>query len=369
MRPTLQRGFCLALALVLVPFAAEAKRKHRPDFEWGLDVSGAAIYYSNLIGISAHDRNTFLSDPVLFPTPLESVDDLENEFQIHPDVRWRAPLNLMLGADYRFKYVHRLRNSFTDYQTHSLSLSARPRLAGYRWSTRLRIFGIPSYYLRVYKDRDYDEWHAARFANYDYSLSGRYRWWRSLWSEAGLGYGTYYYNRKFTEYDSEYRYFSLGSGYEFAPDVSLSAGYTRRLSDNVGQSQPGISTIPPDNPDQTSDTEYGDADFNEDDWSAQVVYRPSRWTSFPVETSVSYRLRRRIYTTERSLDQDPFHRGRLDQRGTFTLGMNVRAVPRLAIEPYFTYDERRADSKAPAVPLVKNFVRREFGMTLTYTIR
>jgi hypothetical protein len=369
MRLTLQRGICLALALVLVPLVAEAKRKHLPDFEWGLDVSGAAIYNSNLIGISAHDRNTFLSDPVLFPTPLESVDDLENEFQIHPNVRWRAPLNLMIGADYRFKYVHRDRNTFSDYQSHSFSLSARPRVAGYRWSTRLRMFGIPSYYVRVYKDRDYNEWDAARYANFDYSLSGRYRWWRSLWSEAGLGYGTYYYNRKFTEYDSEYRYVSLGSGYEFAPDLSLNTGYTRRISDNVGKSQPGVSRIPPDNPDQIVDTEYGDSDFNEDDWSAQAIYRPVRWTSLPVEASASYRLRRRVYTTDRPLDLDPFHRGRLDKRGTFTLGLNVKAVSRLEVEPYFTYDERWADSMAPQVPLVKNYVRREYGLTLTYTIK
>ena len=370
MRRFLSIALCAVLAFSLLPLDAQArKRKSLPKLDWGLDLSAAGIYNSNVIGVSAQDRNAFLNDPNSFPTPLESVDDLENELQIHPSLRWRAPLNLMVGADYRLKFVHRLRNSFTDYQTHSFTLSARPRVAGYRWSARARVFGIPSYYLRVYRDRDYSSYESARFANCDYSLTGRLRWWQSLWSEVGGGYGTYYYNEKFTEYDSEYWNATVGSGYDFATGWSLDGSYTRRISENVGKDQPGVFNAPPEDPSQIGDTEYGDSDFDEDDFAATIASHLGWITPLPVDASLSYRWRRRVYTTDRSLEQDPFHRGRLDKRGQLTASVKVKVIPSLAAEPYFTYDERRTESEAPQVPLVKNFVRREFGLVLTYTLK
>ena len=116
--------------------------------------------------------STLSSAPTaLYPTPLETLDDFENELQLHPDIRWRAPLATMVTADYRLKLVSRAKNSFTNYQTHTFSIGLRPRVAGYRWSARVRVLGIPSMYLRTYKDRDYNEYHAARFRNWDYEAS------------------------------------------------------------------------------------------------------------------------------------------------------------------------------------------------------
>jgi hypothetical protein len=348
---------------------AHARRKALPKIEWGLDVSAAAIYNSNIVGLSGNDRRSFLKFPAGFPTPLESVDDMENELQFHPTFRWRAPLNLMLGADYRLKLVHRLRNDFTDYQSHTVALSARPRVAGYRWSARLRIAGIPSYYLRVYKDRDYGRWEPAKYANWDYSASGRLRWWQSLWSEAGLGFSTYYYNNKFTEYDSENRYATLGSGYDFATGWSISGSFTRRIADNVGKDQPGVFNTPPADPSLIGDSEYGDSGFKENDWTGQVASHLDWVLPVRSEASLTYHWRRRVYTATRPLDLDPFHRGRVDRRGQFTAAVRVTIVPALTAEPYLTYDERRTDSPDLRVPAIKSFVRREFGLTVTYSLQ
>ncbi len=360
--------FGLLTVLTMLPQDAVARRT-LPKLEWRLDITGSSIYNSNVIGISGPDRSQFLNDPEGFPTPLESVDDLETELQLHPNIRWRAPLNLMIDADYRLKFVHRLRNDFTDYQTHSFTLAARPRVAGHRWSVRTRVFAIPSYYLRVYRDRDRGERLPAKFGNYDYSASARLRWWQSLWSEAGAGYGTYYYNPQFTEYDSEYWEVNFGSGYVPAPGLAISGSYTRRISENVGKDQPGVFNTPPEDPVEIGDTEYGDGDFNEDEWNGRITSSLGVTLLLPTEASLSYRWRRRTYTTDRTLEQDPFHRGRLDRRGQLTASLNVTIIRSLSAEPYFTYDERRTESEAPQVPMAKDFIRREFGLSLTYTIK
>jgi hypothetical protein len=232
-----------------------------------LSLAASAHYNDNLFGLSERDANSFLRDAASFPTPLETVDDLETEWTIRPSLRWRAPAKLLVNADYRLKFVHRFENAFTDYQTHSAGLSVRPRATGSPWQLKARVFLLPSFYLRAYNDKDYNEYHAARFANRYYNGSLRYKLHENVWVEPEAGVGTFYYNRKFTEYDSDYHDFGGSAGYR-AGDWSASAGYLRRRSENVGKEQLGGQPLVSD---PYSDTEYGDADFNEDEFNFSVI--------------------------------------------------------------------------------------------------
>jgi len=356
------------LLVVALPGHAR-KRRALPQWEWGLTAAAGMTYDDNVLGFSERDRNDFLRDPGSIPTPLESVDDLEASLAVRPSVQWRAPLTLMVSGDYRFKAVHRARNTFTDYQTHSFGLSVRPRVTGYPWSAQFRVLAVPSYYLRVYRDRDYDVHSATRYANGDYSASFRYRLLSPLWLEAGAAYGTYYYNSKFTEYDSEYRDFSVGGSYDSPWEIRVRAGYTRRFSDNVGKNQAGALSTTPGPTGSLEDTEYGDSDYDEDDVAASVS-APLPWIkSVPTEASLDYRHRRRVYTTSRSLAEDPFHRGRLDNRGRWQLSLAVSPSRVWDVETFFAYESRNTDSKEEIVPLVKDFIRREAGVIFTYRIR
>ena len=363
---TLIAFLCL---LAAVPPAQARKGRALPVWEWGLATSVGITYDDNVLGFSERDRNDFLRDPASFPTPLESVDDLETSLSVKPSLQWRAPRTLMVSGDYRFKAVHRLRNDFSDYQTHVFGLSVRPRTSGYPWSVHFRILAIPSYYLRVYHDRDYDQRFAARYANWDYAASFRYRVALPMWLEVGASYGSCYYDRKFTEYDSEYRDFTVGGAYELPWEIGLNASYTRRLSDNVGKNQSGALGSAPGGSGVGEDTEYGDSDYNEDDVSVSVSAAVPWITFAPTEASLGYRHRRRVYTTDRSLSNDPFHRGRLDNRGQWQLSVTVSPSRLWGVQAYAAYESRRTDSDEPSVPLAKNFIRRELGMLVTYRIR
>ncbi|MBU0508522.1 hypothetical protein KKH27_06795 [bacterium] len=371
----MQRVLVFVLCLVVgccsivEPASARRRRTVLPRWEWHLDASLAAVYNDNLLRLSERDQDQFQRDPGIFPVSLETTDDLETEFSLAPSLNWRAPMTLMVSGDYRIKAVTRARNGFTDYQTHALGVSVRPRVKGYRWSARFRVFAIPSFYLRAYRDRDWNEYHAARFSNWDYEGSVRYRVLNPLWLTAKLAWGSYYYNAKFTEYDSEYLDLTAGASYDLPWNVGISGAYTRRTSDNIGQQGGTSPTYIPSGEDPIEDTEYGDANFNEDEFNAAVSTRIP-WASLKrVQADVSYRLRRRVYTTDRVLEQDPFHRGRLDKRGQFTTSISTPVVPKLRAQAYFTYEVRRTESEWPSVPDVKNFVRREFGLAFSYSIR
>ncbi|RPH92457.1 hypothetical protein EHM69_12755, partial [candidate division KSB1 bacterium] len=115
---------CLLVLLSVVANPALARRRSSlPRWDWGLSVTAGGTYDYNVLGFSESDQNAYLQDQGSFPTPLESVDDLESQVQLKPSLQWRAPMTLMVNGDYRFKCVHRIRNAFTDYQTHSFGLS------------------------------------------------------------------------------------------------------------------------------------------------------------------------------------------------------------------------------------------------------
>ena len=365
------RWLSLLVAVTLIAAPAHARRVHVmfPTWDWGLSVSEGAVYDDNVLDLSSQDRHSYSDSPSLFPTPLKSLDDTQNELQIRPEVRWRAPLKLMVTGEYRFKAVNRAQNGFTDYQTHWLGLTVRPRTVGYSWSASVRAFIIPSYYLRVYRDRDWGTWDAARFRNRDFEGTFKYRFWEPLWLVGKFAYGTYYYGPRFTEYDSDYREFTLGTSYESPWFVKVSANYTRRLSYNGGKNQPGAIYDAPLDTSLIGNSEYGDADFKENEFHG-TVSSILPWVKIRrVEVGLDYKFRRRAYTSNRDLSLDPIHRGRLDKRWELSPTLDVNIIPSLDANAYFTYEQRRVDSPHPTVPLIKDFTRHEFGLGLTYTVK
>lgn len=371
MRGSSLNWVALALGLMLLAAPAHARKKHvsLPTWEWGLVLSEGMVYDDNVLGFSGQDRAAYVNSPSTFPTPLASVDDLENALQVRPEIRWRAPLKLMVSGEYRFKAVNRTQNRFTDYQTHWFGLTVRPRVAAYPWSATVRAFVIPSFYLRVYRDRDWGTWETARFRNWDYEASFKYRFWQPLWMEAKVAYGTYYYGHKFTEYDSQYREFTLGSSYQSPWFVTLSAAYTRRLSDNIGKDQPGPVFNAPIDPSLVGDSEYGDADFKENEFNG-AASSIIPWIKIRrVEVGVHYKYRRRAYMSARPPELDPIHRGRLDKRWELGPTLDVNLIRSLDANLYCAYEQRRVDSPHPTVPLVKDFTRHEYGFALTYRIK
>jgi hypothetical protein len=369
------RGFPLKYLMALLCAAllnagvdARPRRKALPAYDWNLTAALAVVYNDNFLGISPSDRTQYVNSTGLFATPLESVDDVQSELQLKPEVRWRAPWKLMASADYRLKIADRFRNGFTNYQSHTLNLGLRPRIQGYNWTAHFRAMVIPSYYLRVYYDRDYRERHAARYRNWDYEGSFRLKLFDPLWTEIKGGWGSFFYNAKFTEYDSDYRDFGLSCDYRTPWDATLSAGYLRRLSTNVGKDQIGSLQTPTGDSAPGGDSEYGDADFNEDDFTGGIQADLPWLKKLRPTSGLAYRMRRRVFTTDRDLALDPLHRGRVDRRYEITVSLGFGLTKNLEAETFYSYEERTADSQNPAVPQVKNFVRRQVGLQIAYSL-
>lgn len=359
----------LLLTSVLLVSAAEARKTTRlPALEWGMRVGVTGIYNDNVLRLSDPDQNAFRRRDPAFRTELQTIDDGETELTLTPSIQWRAPANMMMNGIYRFKSVQRVKNDFTNYQTHSLTASVRPRTKGYRWTAKVSAFTIPSFYLRVYRDRDFGTYEDARFKNWEYSGEFAVRPAASLWIAAQAGYGSVYYGEKFTEFDTE--------SIEFGPEIRyatpwqpiLTLRYARRLNENVGKDQ-SFSAVPSFESDEVlEDNEYGDGDSHEDEFRAQIRTPLHIGSDVVLDAALSSRFRRRVYTTDRSLEIDPFHRGRLDNRWEITPTLSWAVNSALDLDAIFVYEQRVSRSDIEGVPRVKNFDRREFGLGLTYKI-
>ncbi|MBL0060364.1 MAG: hypothetical protein IPP40_02415 [bacterium] len=361
--------FSLVYAMLLCAQQADARKKtHLPALDWGMRVGVSAIYNDNVLRLSGPDQNAFRSYDPAFHTPLETVDDGETELSLAPSIQWRAPANLMVNGSYRFKAVQRTKNDFTDYQTHSLAATIRPRERGYWWSARASAFTIPSFYLRVYRDRDYSTYDDARFESWEYNGEFALRPIEALWLAAQAGFGSNYYGKKFTEFDSEFTEFGLEARCATPWKPTLVARYTRRTSENIGKDQAFQSVPSYDSGNVFEDNEYGDGDNNEDEFRL-AIRSPLRVTkNFVLEASLSSRLRRRVYTTNRSLEADPFHRGRLDNRWDISPLLSWSITSSLDLDAQFTYEQRTSESDAEGVARVKDFIRHEYSLGLTYKI-
>jgi hypothetical protein len=358
------------LAVAAPTMARESRTRTKyPSFEWGIRAGLTGIYNDNPLRLSETDENAFHRYASSFRTPLETTDDGESELSLQPSLQWRAPGNLMVNANYKVKFVNRLRNDFTDYQTHGLAVSARPRMKGYRWNAKAAWFLIPSYYLRVYRDRDLGYYADAKFRNWEYSAEFSYRILDPLWIGVKGASGTYYYNSTFTEFDSEYQEAGVTSTYLFPKSVSLTGGYLRRASENVGKDQALHTVISPEGSDLVSDNEFGNGDFDEDEFSASLRAPLKFFRQLSLRGSLSGKMRRRVYTSNETLTDDPFHRGRLDTRWEVTPDVQWAVSSLLDVNLYFTYEQRSSESDNPSVALVKNFVRREFGVGVAYALK
>lgn len=368
MTPVLRAGL---LALILCGVVSGGHARVRGRLPLGMDgsllVQLGGSYVDNVVRLSEADIDRFQHNVSPFQTPLETYDDWKSELVLRPRLKLRLPQRHSLVAIYSFKAAEYWRNDFLDYQTHTLNLYLRPVSSRNRWLLNLRVFSIPSYYLRSHYDRDTGAFHAARFQNWQYRVAPRFRFWRPLWIELRGEFETTYYNAKFTEYDSEMNNLGMGAEYRGWRPVTFALHYYRNRSINVGHRQTGglglgLLDLP------GIEAEYGDASFDEDEFVARVSARVATLAHIAIRGALSCRFRRRVYTTGNSLEEDPFHRGRLDTRVKVSPSLTAVLTTKASLTVGYSHEVRQTVSDIPRVEQIKGFRVRQIHLTLQYKL-
>ncbi|MCB2212651.1 hypothetical protein KQI52_11110 [bacterium] len=358
----------LSLLLVVSAFVSTASAKDE-SWDWqdetSLTLNYQGGYDSNILELSEEDIDRFDNGELPLATDVEAYDDFVQSLGVYA----RLSLPKLWGwrdgsISYSFNYLSFAKNPYNDRPIHNLYFT-------HDILNRTDIFFsylyIPERYLRDYYDRDSGQIIGTQF---DYDLLGggvQYspEFLKGMRLSARYEYFTIYYNKYFTEYDSEGWGLRFDLRYKVNKVVTLTGIVKRRWSDNVGFDQhlPGSTN----DPGQT-DSEYGDGSYGEE-WF-ELVADLNIYDLLPnrIDLSLSARLRHRFYDSELSVTDDPVHAGREHNHWRFGLETKTKIIGNLYGGPSVEYEFRRTDSPVDWLKERKDFDAIRASLNLSYRL-
>jgi len=361
MNPLLRFRSLSVLGLMLPLLTAPPLRgTEKMQVPFHVKVAFSTSYDDNILKYSNNDLHRFETNTEAFPSEITTSDDWVNALGLRVYRDFDLGRRFRLRGYYSGKISLYAVNQIKNYQSHYFSARLSYRSRGY---LTLKYSYLPSYYLRIYKDRDWNAYHGAQFDLSRPAVSLR---WRSSIAEieGELGREFVYYNEYFTEYDSRAYYWGLSALRRFVENLDVSLGYTFTSSDNIGFDQ--SAGLPSQDP--LTDTEYGDATYEEDEYTLRLSYLLPLESHWDWRIEFGYRHSDRFYQSQLPLAQDGFHTGREDHRNIFTPSLTISPLSTLDLELVFSYDQRRSDSPNASVPKIKNYDERTFEIGIVYQI-
>ena len=349
----------IGLALILLT-ASPIRGADKPRIPFTVKVSFTTSYDDNILRYSGYDLLRFETNTEPYPAEITTSDDWVNTLGL------RLYRDIDLGSRFKLRgyYSGKINlyavNQIKNYQSHYFSARLGYRSRAY---LILKYSYLPSYYLRIYRDRDWSIFHGAQFDLSRPAISLRWRF-PFVEIEGELGREFVYYNGYFTEYDSRAFYGGLSVSRRFMENLDVSLGYTFTSSDNIGFNYSTNLAAQ----DPLTDTEYGDATYEEDEYTLSLSYLLPLESNWDWRIALGYRHSERFYQSQLPLAQDGFHTGREDRRNTFTPSLTISPLSTLDLELTFSYDQRRSDSPNASVPKIKNYDERSFEIGIVYQI-
>jgi len=349
--------FLLILAISISGLGAGRKGD---KFPLTLKVVFSTSYDDNILKYSDRDLDRFETNTETFPSEIITTDDWLNVFGLRVYRDFDLSRHLKFRPYYAGKISLYAVNQIKNYQSHNFIGRLAYRNRAY---FSLKYFYLPSYYLRIYKDKDWNVYRGAQFDLFRPAVSLRVR---SPWAEfeAEGGRELTYYSEYFTEYDAEAFFGNVSASRTIFADLSLTVGYGFKVSDNIGFDQ--VGAVSPTDP--TVDTEYGDASYEEDQYSLEIAYLLPLPTDWKWRIGLNVQHSERFYQSSLTSLQDPFHVGREDRRTSFEPSLTVSPASSLDLELRYSYDRRRTDSPIPTVSPIKNFDQHSIEFSVIYQI-
>ncbi len=351
----------LALVMVFAVGCLQAK-PWNPRKRMGLEILYSAGYDGNMLEMSDYDIDRFENNELPGSTAPGTYDAMMQEFGL----KFNITSPRLIGKNrtrfyYTVKYLSFGGNRFNDRISHSFFLTQDVMkgvdLVG-------SYFLIPNRYLRDYFDKDVGVIRATEFAYNLYTAGVRWSVTKPL--RIDIRYEGYqvYYNNYFTEYDTESHGMRADVRYKLTPTVTLNGAFKLRFADNVGFDESSAIVAA----DPLLDAEYGDGSYGEEYFEYGFAWKSPKMLNREWDISLKHRIRHRYYTSDFSLEDDPFHAGRehLHQRVMFT--METEIVPGLEGGPSIDYEWRRSDSPNDRVPEVKDFDVFRFSFKFSYKV-
>lgn len=322
----------------------------------------AAMYDDNILHYSDRDLRNFENRSESHPSLLSTCDDWQNDYRLKFYFEGPKIAGNNLDIWYFGKFSQFYRNPFSNYSTHTLLINQK---IGKALTVKLRYFYMPDYYLREYHDKDLNDYYSCAFDDHQAGAGVGYKLNKKLEFSLSGEFEQIYYNKFFTEYDSELWSGNAGIDYKFTNNIRGLLNVSYAVSENVGYKSASASA----GLNANEDTEYGDSSYDEETYQAELRCRLKDFLSKQdLWMSLQYKLRHRIYTTDNALTVDPYHSTRGDDRHRLILSLTRKITSKLESVLSYTREWRVTQSDYAPVKEVKDFTQNIFSLGLTYSI-
>ena len=332
---------------------------------WEWKASLTNTYDDNVYRYSSEDIDNFVYHREDERFSMETYDDLILSPSLTVYVTRRFSESLQARLRLKYEYNLFVKNDERNYQAFSAFLKTTAFKKNY---VQLGYFHIPEFLIRPYWDQDApplssddgEKYRGCDFARNLFSVKLGREVIRSTRVSVLFRRDVLYYNQFFTEYDTKANTFGVEIVHTFNPIVRTSFEYAFKMAEAVGYDEPGETRALSDD---------SDISYDEDQFRAEMEFDISRKVSLPLDVTFQYRLNKRYFTTDKTLEQDPFHAGRRDTIHRFSLMTDLEIYRNILIFGIYEYQQRDVSSKEKErITEVKNYNRNRIsaGFELTY---
>ncbi len=333
------------------------------SYQWDVDseVELEMIYDDNIL----HYSEDYLDDFRHGRYPEKFVVETYDDLIMHPTLSVEVERPLLFGKRTRLrgrvKHWQYTRNDIKSNQTYDLRFRQYLRRRDY---FELSAAYAPDSYIRELSDRPPfigfsrpRTWENFRYARNYFDAA---YWWRAddwLAIKGEIGRTMRFYNQEFMENDN-WEWSGRIAAYTWIGRFAFSAQYTYSDVEARGYDTVGETLA-------TSDD--SDPSYEEDDYDLSISYRPRRAPLKTRSLDLDISFSRKFFVSQKRLEDDPYHVGRMDEQVRTQLSWTSRHVwRRVDLELGWQHTQRVTDSPWQGdIAEDKDYTGNRFWMSLT----
>jgi hypothetical protein len=310
-------------------------------------------YDNNILRLSDTDLDLFESGTATEKFELDSTDDLVTSAQLDLGIKHYFAMGHTQINKVIVRYNKYWNNPIKDdgYIRFNLQQYLSKEL-----NFQLNYYYYPEIYSNNYKSEIDDEYHSYTYEKNVYNAGVEWKVSKFLSLRFKFEYSQIYFNKYFTEYDSDNIENRLDLRFRLLPNLFSTLSYAYKISD--ADAADAYDDI-------TGSLQFKDASYEANLFFIQFVI--PRLFSFK-EDHARLRLKTSFegFYFQSKLDGDDYHLQRDDNFIKLFAGLTLPVQKAIDLEIYIKRDERRTESPYSHVERDKNYCRLRTGFTLKF---
>jgi hypothetical protein len=309
-------------------------------------------YDNNILRLSDKTLKEYESGSNPDKFRLKSSDDLITAFRLDLGIKHNFPLG--------HTQINKIVLKFNKYWQNDFMNEAYIRFSLQQFLSRdlnfqLNYYYYPEIYSNSYRSVLDDDYHSYTYSKNVYNAVIRWDISKNLALNYKFEYGQYYYNKYFTEYDSENIKNQLDLQVKLLPNLHSTLSYAYRISHaDAAEAYTELSHY-----------QAKDASYKANISSLQLVV-PQLISLNKSYVQLRIKLALEGYYYQSNLSGDSYHLNRDDNYVRLYTALNFPLKKNFTLITYLNSDERRTDSPYSSVEEDKNYSRMRSGFSLIY---